>query len=467
MKKYSYTYQFIILLVACLFYSCEEMVDLDPPANQLVRQEVFKSEATVESAMTGIYYQLFQLEYSNGGRSSITTMAGLSADNIQTISTGNVSRMQFQEHEIDPDNIENLSIWSSAYNMIYAVNSFLEGLQNADNLEQSFKNQMEGQARFVRAFTYFYLTNLYGDVPLILKTDYRENQLASRTSQIDIYDQILADLIMAEEQVPEEYWNTERTSINKQVVRAFLSRVYLYSENWQEAEKFSSLVINDTGNYGLLEDLDEVFLANSAEAIWQISPIGAGGLSTQTNEGNFQIIDPIFSFFAAIKLEEPFIAEFDSIDKRFQNWVGYNEALDAHYVHKYKVRLSNQFPIEEYSMVLRLGEQYLIRAESRLEQGDLAGALQDVDEIRLRSGLQPFAEIKPEISEMELFEEILLQRRKELFSEWSHRWFDLKRTGQAGQVLGEDPSWNTTDLLYPIPESERKKNPNLTQNEGY
>ncbi|TDN80596.1 SusD-like starch-binding protein associating with outer membrane [Salegentibacter sp. 24] len=467
MKKYSYTYQFIILLVACLFYSCEEMVDLDPPANQLVRQEVFKSEATVESAMTGIYYQLFQLEYSNGGRSSITTMAGLSADNIQTISTGNVSRMQFQEHEIDPDNIENLSIWSSAYNMIYAVNSFLEGLQNADNLEQSFKNQMEGQARFVRAFTYFYLTNLYGDVPLILKTDYRENQLASRTSQIDIYDQILADLIMAEEQVPEEYWNTERTSINKQVVRAFLSRVYLYSENWQEAEKFSSLVINDTGNYGLLEDLDEVFLANSAEAIWQISPIGAGGLSTQTNEGNFQIIDPIFSFFAAIKLEEPFIAEFDSIDKRFQNWVGYNEALDAHYVHKYKVRLSNQFPIEEYSMVLRLGEQYLIRAESRLEQGDLAGALQDVDEIRLRSGLQPFAEIKPEISEMELFEEILLQRRKELFSEWGHRWFDLKRTGQAGQVLGEDPSWNTTDLLYPIPESERKKNPNLTQNEGY
>ncbi|WP_346014346.1 RagB/SusD family nutrient uptake outer membrane protein [Salegentibacter sp. BDJ18] len=453
--------------MACLFYSCEEMVDLDPPANQLVRQEVFKSEATVESAMTGIYYQLFQLEYSNGGRSSITTMAGLSADNIQTISTGNVSRMQFQEHEIDPDNIENLSIWSSAYNMIYAVNSFLEGLQNADNLEQSFKNQMEGQARFVRAFTYFYLTNLYGDVPLILKTDYRENQLASRTSQIDIYDQILADLIMAEEQVPEEYWNTERTSINKQVVRAFLSRVYLYSENWQEAEKFSSLVINDTGNYGLLEDLDEVFLANSAEAIWQISPIGAGGLSTQTNEGNFQIIDPIFSFFAAIKLEEPFIAEFDSIDKRFQNWVGYNEALDAHYVHKYKVRLSNQFPIEEYSMVLRLGEQYLIRAESRLEQGDLAGALQDVDEIRLRSGLQPFAEIKPEISEMELFEEILLQRRKELFSEWSHRWFDLKRTGQAGQVLGEDPSWNTTDLLYPIPESERKKNPNLTQNEGY
>lgn len=467
MKKYSYTYQFIILLVACLFYSCEEMVDLDPPANQLVRQEVFKSEATVESAMTGIYYQLFQLEYSNGGRSSITTMAGLSADNIQTISTGNVSRMQFQEHEIDPDNIENLSIWSSAYNMIYAVNSFLEGLQNADNLEQSFKNQMEGQARFVRAFTYFYLTNLYGDVPLILKTDYRENQLASRTSQIDIYDQILADLIMAEEQVPEEYWNTERTSINKLVVRAFLSRVYLYSENWQEAEKFSSLVINDTGNYGLLEDLDEVFLANSAEAIWQISPIGAGGLSTQTNEGNFQIIDPIFSFFAAIKLEEPFIAEFDSIDKRFQNWVGYNEALDAHYVHKYKVRLSNQFPIEEYSMVLRLGEQYLIRAESRLEQGDLAGALQDVDEIRLRSGLQPFAEIKPEISEMELFEEILLQRRKELFSEWGHRWFDLKRTGQAGQVLGEDPSWNTTDLLYPIPESERKKNPNLTQNEGY
>lgn len=467
MKNYSYTYPFIIFFVACLFYSCEDMVDLDPPTNQLIREEVFTSEATVESAMTGIYHQLFQLEYSNGGRSSITTLSGLSADNIQNISTGNVSRMQFQEHEIDPDNMDNLSLWSSAYNMIYATNSFLEGLEHATNLEQSFKNEMEGQTRFVRAFTYFYLINLYGDVPLILTTNFRENQLASRTSQIEIYDQILTDLLVAEEMAPEAYWNSERTSVDKQVVRAFLSRIYLYSENWQKAEDYSSLVINDSGNYQLLEDLNQVFLANSAEAIWQISPIGGGGLSTQTNEGNFQIIDPIFSFFAAIKLEEPFIAEFDSIDKRFQNWVGYNEALNAHYPHKYKVRLSNQFPIQEYSMVLRIAEQYLIRAESRLKQGNLIGALQDVDKIRRRAGLEPLEEIQPGISENALFDEIFLQRRKELFAEWGHRWFDLKRTGRAEQVLGEEPTWNATDLVYPIPESERKKNPNLTQNEGY
>ena len=65
--------------------------------------------------------------------------------------------------------------------------------------------------------------------------------------------------------------------------------------------------------------------------------------------------------------------------------------------------------------------------------------------------------------EIKLLEEILNQRRKELFAEWG-----FKLTGQAGQVLGAgNPLWNATDLLYPIPESERKKNPNLTQNEGY
>lgn len=449
-------------------YSCEDFVDLDPPSNQLVTEEVFNDETTAESALTGIYYQLFKLDYSGGGRSSITAIAGVSADNIQNISTGNVSRMQFQEHEIDPGNTDNLSIWSSAYNMIYAANSFLEGLQNADRLNQAFKLKMEGQARFVRAFTYFYLVNLYGDVPLILTTDYRANQLASRVSQTEVYDQILTDLLMAEELAPSEYKNEERTSVNKQVIRAFLSRVYLYMENWVEAEKYSTQVINDSETYQLPEDLNQVFLTDSPEAIWQISPIGGGGISSQTNEGEFFIIDPVFSFFAAIKLEEQFVSEFDSIDKRFQNWVGYNESLDAHFAYKYKVWTSSEFPIKEYSMVLRLAEQYLIRAEARAEQGDLLGSVQDIDNIRFRAGLELLSETEPDISKDQLLDEILLQRRKELFAEWGHRWLDLKRTGLTSQVFeAENAGWSETDIYYPIPEAERSKNPNLTQNDGY
>lgn len=444
------------------------MVDLDPPSNQLIREEVFADEETVESAMTGIYNQLFQLDYSNGYRSSITTLAGLSADNIENISTSNISRMEFQEHEISLDNTDNLNIWSSAYNMIYATNSFLEGLQNSEDIAPDFRQQMEGQARFVRAFTYFYLTNIYGEVPLILTTAYRENQLKSRAPKNEIYDQVLTDLLLAEEQVPEEYPDGDRTRVNKFTVKAFLARFYLYTENWSLAEELSSEVIAENGLYELSQDLSQVFMANSREAIWQISPVGGNGIATQTNEGNFFIIDPVFSFFAAIKLEESFTNSFDTVDKRFQNWVGYNESLDAHFVYKYKIRSSTEYPIKEYSMVMRLAEQYLIRAESRAMQENLTGAIEDLDKIRQRAGLELLADSNPRMTKNELLEDIFIQRRKELFAEWGHRWFDLKRRNLADQVFGiQNSLWQETDILYPVPESERMKNPNLTQNEGY
>jgi len=468
MKPLNYKKQLLIIHLSIFTLSCEEMVELDPPSNQLIREEVFNNEATVKSAMTGIYNELFQLDFSNGYRSSVTTLAGLSADNISNISTTNLSRMEFEQNEVNPDNPDNLNIWSSAYNMIYITNSFLEGINNSQVLDQDFKKQMDGQARFVRAFTYFYLVNLYGDVPLILSTDYRENQLAFRTPKNEIYDQILLDLQQAEEELSSDYVTGERTQVNKFTVKALMARFYLYTENWSKAEELSGHLIAENATYKLQDDLNEVFLANSKEAIWQISPIGGNGISTQTNEGNFFIIDPIFSFFAAIRLQEDFVEQFDTEDLRLLNWIGYNESKNAHFIYKYKIWNSTEYPIREYSMVLRLAEQYLIRAEARAMQNNIAGAISDLDIIRQRAGLNLLADLNPTIEQAELLDEIFLQRRKELFAEWGHRWLDLKRSDRTSEALeDENPLWEDTDLLYPIPETERIKNPNLTQNEGY
>tara|TARA_Y100001968_G_C19421830_1_gene752161 strand:- start:254 stop:1585 length:1332 start_codon:yes stop_codon:yes gene_type:complete len=443
------------------------VVSIDAPTDKLVRAEVFSNDKTAISAMDGIYNELYQAEFSSGSRSSVTVLAGLSSDNVQYLNSGNITMMEFQDHEIAPTNSSNLELWASAYNIIYLCNSYIEGLTNSTSIDAELQQQLEGEARFVRAFTYFYLVNLYEIVPLILDTDYRVNALKPQVEKEEIYTQIENDLQFSSEILNTSYRNSERTSANKFVAKALLARVYLFLENWQEAENLSTEVIEETSSYEILENLDEVFLANSREAIWQISPIGGGGIASNTNEGSMFIIDPFFSFFATLKLDENLVTLFEEQDLRLEKWTGFNEGKNAYFAHKYKIRSSTQFPIQEYSMVLRLAEQYLIRAEARLKMNEIDAAVEDLDVIRERADLPLLAEINPGISGEALLEEVFIQRRKELFTEWGHRWFDLKRSGNINTVFRNNPTWEMTDSFYPIPSEEISKNPNLIQNDGY
>lgn len=456
-----------LVLLAFNLISCEDFVEVDAPESRLTKEVVFNSDDTASSAMTGIYNQLFLSSFSGGHFDSVTLLSGLSGGLIENFRTTYPSRLEFEEHQLQADNSDNFYLWSSAYNTIYMTNSMLEGLWSSQNISPELKMQLEGEARFIRAFTYFYLTNLYGDVPLILSTDYSENRLAGRDPAADVYSQIIADLQIAQEQLDSEYPEGDRTRVNKFAATALLARVHLYLENWQQAEALSTQVIQQTSHFQLLNNLDEVFLANSMEAIWQISPIGGGGYMTQTNEGNIFIIDPVFSFMAAFKLDEKFPENFEDNDKRLRNWIGFNEAKESYFPYKYKIQSSSSFPIVEYSMVLRLAEQYLIRAEARAHLGDLEGAIEDIDAIRARAGLSLLAEIDRDLDQDALLDIIFEERMKELFGEWGHRWLDLKRSGRIEDVFANVPNWETTDELYPIPEEERKKNSNLGQNAGY
>ncbi|APS39794.1 RagB/SusD family nutrient uptake outer membrane protein [Salegentibacter sp. T436] len=456
--------QIIVVFIASISIACEDFVEVDAPDYKIIRDDVFSSEETAKSAMTGIYNELITTSFSDGSPYSVTVLGALSGNLLKNIRETNLTRMEFHQHQITSENTSNLFLWNSAYNMVYITNAFLEGLQSSENIGSEVKSQLEGEARFIRAFTYFNLVNLYGDVPLILTTNYKENELAFRTHAEDIYTQITLDLEKTIELLPGENGNM-RTKVNKYTAMAMLARVHLYNQQWQMAEELSSQVISNN-SYVLLEELNDVFLANSQEAIWQISPAGRGTATTHTNEGNYFIIDPVFSFLTSVQLDENFIENFNEDDTRFSNWISYNESLNAYFPYKYKIWNSNEQPSTEYSMVLRLAEQFLIRAEARLMQDNFTGAIEDINTIRHRAGLAPLSNTNNLETEV-LLDEIMEQRSKELFTEWGHRWLDLKRTGRYEVLWENDPLWEDTDLLYPIPAEERMKNPNLTQNPGY
>ena len=299
--------------------------------------------------------------------------------------------------------------------------------------------------------------------------------MASRSSTEEIWEQIEADLSYANKQLEEvnNYSNGERTQVNKYVVQALRARVYLYKKNWEMAEKLSSQVIEQSSTYEILKDLNSVFLANSKEAIWQISPIGNGYLNSTFEAGVFirYAYTPTI-ILGDVEMVDSFINNSNKRDKRFQNWIGGELNEDGqilrYYPYKYKYRDPSGSEIPEYSMVLRLAEQYLIRAESRAMQNKITEAIEDIDMLRQRAGIRLIADSYTNLNKVKLLDLIMKERKMELFTEWGHRWLDLKRTGRATETLSSlKPFWQETDVFFPIPEEERMKNPNLTQNLGY
>lgn len=472
MKKYKL---FILLeIIGFSQISCDDFVTIDTPDDRIVREVVFSDDQTANSAVIGIYNELFRSDFSNGGISSVTVLGGVSADDLETVFINNNQLIEFENNQILLNNNYNLNLWTSAYNIIYMCNSVLDGLNQYNGASETLKIQLEGEVRFIRAFVYFNLVNLYGNVPLILSPDFRENALSSRSNIAEVYDLIIADLEFSENILSDNYKdeNYLRLRPNKYTATALLARVNLYLKNWKQAERLSSIVINRNENYELLQNLDNVFLANSREAIWQISPAGGGELSKTTKEAeNFILMsNPILTRETPTVLSQDLINTFKKSDSRLNNWVGKfsEDNLVFYYPFKYKVNRVSEEEIIEYSTVMRLAEQYLIRAEARAQQNKLLKAVQDLDKIRSRANISLLSELPQSIGKEALLDSILIERRRELFTEWGHRWLDLKRLGIVEKVLTPfKPTWQNTDVLYPIPEDEIIKNPNIQQNPGY
>lgn len=442
----------LLIMAVTLTLGCKKFIEIDPPKDQIVNDKVYASDETASAAIRGIYAQMMTATgFASGYTNSVTLLAGRSGDDFTNFN-GTVNYQQFANHTLSPDNTNlRAGLWTEPYKYIYFANLVLENLQRSNQVSAALKQQLEGEAKFIRAFCHFYLCNLFGNVPIILTTDYSANTLASPNSQDQLYTQMIKDLADASALLPESYPTADRIRANKWAATALLARVYLYQKDWSNAEKMATAVLDKTGTYQLLDDLGQVFLSNSKETILQFAtPVSAG---VNTREGQLFILTTAPGASTQVTISSSLLQAFDPTDLRLAKWVGsYANATGRWYFPaKYKVKTGNA-TVSEFSMVLRVAEQYLIRAEARAMQNNFDGTLKDLNKIRKRAGLTDL-DLN---NQADLLLAIAKERRLELFSEWGHRWLDLKRTG----LQNANP-------FYPIPRPELLTNKNLIQNDGY
>lgn len=450
MKK---IYAYILILLTTT--SCKKILEIDNPIDKVTTDVVFADDATANLAVTGLYNRMMQ-NNSHITSGAMTIYCGLVADEFMNTMPGTDD--EFSTNSISTSNsIVEQNFWASAYSLIYHANSIIEGLELSNGVSSQMKKQLRGEAKFARSLIYFNLVNIFGDVPLIISTNYKENAAAPRKDYLAVYDQMIHDLSDAVEALPVSYTINDRTRPTKWSAYSLLSRIYLFMKDWANAKSTASLVIN-SGQYSLINNLPEVFKQNSNETIFQLKPAIA---SINTWEGN-QFIPgsggvPNYTLYVGL------LSAFEPNDLRLANWIRLTNAGGTNYYYPYKYRIRSGTGDENY-IVLRLAEQFLIRAEANAHLNNISEAQNDLNTVRQRAGVNPTTANTTN----ELLLAIEEERRKEYFAEWGFRWIDLKRTDRINLVLSAiKPNWQPTDALFPIPIAEIRKNNSLTQNAGY
>jgi hypothetical protein len=478
-----------LILLILVQTSCKKLVDIPPPTQTLAENKIYATDATAIGVLDGMYTTLTNdgSDFPFQGTWSIGLFASLSADELNLLKNTNPYNAHYRNDLTGL--LAGFQLWAPLYNYVYKCNAAIDGLQKSTSLTPIVGKQLLGEAKFMRAFFYFYLVNLFGEVPLVLSTDAVANTILSRSTKTDVYKQIISDLKEAKDLMNSNYPNatllgttSERIRPTKWAAEALLARVYLYTGDYTNAEVETSGIINNTSLYGPLLPLNSVFLKNSKEAIWQLQPT-ANNLNTV--EGRMYVVPPTGPSSNNPALLSKFLLNsFEPGDQRavLGNWINttiYKKTSTIYdtvpYSFKYKIYaapgVTSAAAMTEYFMVLRLGEQYLIRAEAMAQQNKMNEAKSDLNIIRTRAGL-PNTTANDQAS---LLDAILNERRHELFCEWGHRWLDLKRTGKVDAVMSVitplksngSIQWRSYQQYYPIAKPELDKAPNLTQTDGY
>jgi len=447
----------LLSLGLLLSVACEELVETDYPTNQIGATQVFEDVKTANAALAGLYADLRnQSVITGGGYYGGVSLLSSYTDDLDCYNSDR-GLMDIYQNLQQETNIFITSIWNTAYQQIYYTNSIIYGAENSTELSEGDKNRIKGEALLIRSLIYFYLQQLFDDIPYTNSLDYEYNRNLGKTEGPALLEQLEGDLTEAVSLLEDDYRDPERIYLNRKVAQLLLAKVYLTEQKYTEAEQTAGAIFQSP-LYQFQPDINEVFHKTGSHILWQLKPENDGDATEEASFYYFSDAAP-----DAYALTEDLVSTFTDNDLRKQVWMSEVMFNDESWYrpYKYKNRADNT---DEYSIVFRLEETYFIMAEALAKQSRFDEALPYLNATRERAGLTAFTSLSGE----EFMNELLAEKRREFFTESGHRFLDLKRLGRLNELSDVKPNWEEYKSAWPLPQNEMLLNANLKpQNQGY
>ncbi|MHC5362100.1 RagB/SusD family nutrient uptake outer membrane protein [Myroides sp. LJL110] len=445
----------LVILILSLFTSCDDLIEVDLPNNKVNREDVYNDIATTEAALNYIYIRLRDSPLFSKNAQGMSYNLSLFTDELVNNSA---TYNYFYSNDIQANNLTIKNWWNNAYMDIYAINIFIESLQNAKTIPNDKKNPYLGEAYALRAIYYQYLTQLFGNIPYTTTSDYKLNTTIIKTSQTDIYTYIEKDLLEAIDLLDYSYRGALRVTVNKATAEHLLLLNYILQDKLELAEDIGYSILHNTA-YMLEDNIESIFKNNSKGTILQMSPANT---LTSTPEASLYLFISLVANSSS--MESEFFQSFEQTDFRKNYWINSFTLNNSVYYqpYKYKNKTNNT---DEFSIFYRIEETYFLYCEALAKQGKVNQAVDTFNTYRQKRGL---TNLNYNISKEEFIEELLLDAKKEFFTESGHRFFDLKRNNMLESLSKTKPNWEKFHILFPIPEDQLLINKNLLPNNvGY
>ncbi len=469
-----------IFSLLLLISSCQGILDKEPIAT-LDTGSFFQTEDDAVQALNAAYHPLV---FSSTNDNFYWAMAEVTSD--EAITGGDGSRPGITEMDAftyTPRTEEFNSFWKLQYQGITQCNLVLDNLPNID-MAESRRNQITGEALFLRSYYYFLLVQVFGDVPLFTKIAPPDELKVPRTPRAIIFAQIEADCERAAGLLPGQQPASEVGRATKGAALALAAKSFLYEKKWEKTLEYVARV-KGLNLYALMPDYEDNFrknTQNNSESVWEIEHA-----NLELGVGNF-----LNQWWASKKYEgygfaeasEAFVNAFETDDPRRKFTVAMNNEdyfgvvykpsfSSTHYsVRKYlqaKGEVTQKADGDINYTAIRYAEVLLWEAEALNELGRGQEALVPLEQVRARARAQAIDPVTalPAVTttDQQTLRDIVRHERQVELGFEMHRFFDLVRWGIAGQVL---PGFETgKHELFPLPQTEMDLNSALIQNPNY
>lgn len=439
----------IILSALAAFSSCDVLDQR--PTGSVSDEDVATSASAAVTVLNGAYHRLAAGGYYGGGY--YITILALASDNTEWVGSYNFLG-NFDQHNYLADNSAVQSAWNSIYSSINAANQAVKLTAASTGVAEGEKKRIVAEATVIRSLGLFDLARTWGNIPIIKEATISPTQFdgVKQSDAKTVYATVIDDVLAVRNDLATPKTRSN-VYVSQPVADAFLSRVYLYLEDWANAEKYATQVIDQTDYYELVPISDWVANKQTRESIWELAYSSSFSNSFyyywQRAGGGRQEIGVSPELYNLIT--DPEIG-----GDRAQLVADDSTPNERLLTCKLYWRDGNN---DDPSYIFRLAELYLNRAEARAKSGNIDGAISDLNKIRQRSHV---ADYSGSTAQADVIEAIAQERRIELAFE-PHRWFDLVRTGKATATFGIDSHYT----LFPVPISECLTDADLKQNPGY